>query len=500
MIKIPYKAPEQTPQDQRKASELTQRMKQLVATLSTAGQASSGKYVLLGAADRKRLKADGYPALLVDNVAFYTERLRLARDDGAGFVERDEVMVGFTSAAFDPDLYGSPAIKQAIVASHVGRCAFCETLIQHTAYGDVEHFRPKAAYTNSPSPAMMRPGYCLLAYDPSNLMYSCTLCNSAYKKNEFPILGKRSPPGTIENERPVLINPYTEDPRDFIRFNPMNGCAFPFDVAKAFYSATRGWGPPQIEQELWADPTLIPAQTNAQGQSISRPQVAKAFDDWMLTSRDPQLQRGIRTIGILGLNRGPLVRARVDHLRQLRGLFWTARGTGADATTAQQLLNTLMAAVPGSTVLTPQYVSATIDALRTWSTIGADANPWIEGYDSALQAFVAAPPAPVPTPFSDALCFLVHESEIRMAGRRRIVYVSSSDKTYGNPLPGGYFTLSIDWVEDIDNTVYRIKGGKVVEEMKLLDLLTRVNGNPAAYAMFRNSELWITGDYPPLKD
>jgi len=161
MMKIPYIEPVRSPADVAKAEALVTGMQQLVQLLNKSRADADNRFTLLSRENRAFLKKQGYPAQLVNNVAFYTEQVRVKRDEG--FVDEILQMVGFTSHAFSSDLYASPAIKDTLIESHSGRCAYCETLLNQSSYGDVEHFRPKAAYTTPWSPAMFRPGYFQLA-------------------------------------------------------------------------------------------------------------------------------------------------------------------------------------------------------------------------------------------------------------------------------------------------------------------------------------------------
>lgn len=68
------------------------------------------------------------------------------------------------------------------------------------------------------------PGYYWLAYDWTNLMFACEKCNQSFKKNHFPIrrteyrIGNHLDHNHLGKEKPFLINPYTENPRNSIRF------------------------------------------------------------------------------------------------------------------------------------------------------------------------------------------------------------------------------------------------------------------------------------------
>ncbi len=71
------------------------------------------------------------------------------------------------------------------------KCAFCESKVSAIAYGDVEHFRPKAGYQQSHDDDLQRPGYYWLAYEWSNLFFSCSICNQQGKRNVFPLANPR---------------------------------------------------------------------------------------------------------------------------------------------------------------------------------------------------------------------------------------------------------------------------------------------------------------------
>lgn len=121
---------------------------------------------------------------------------------------------------FDRDIYAHEDVKERLIAIQHGKCAFCESKITHIDYGDVEHFRPKAGYRQHDGDPLERPGYYWLAYEWTNLLLSCTLCNQRHKKNLFP-LRPGSPRATshrddIADEEPLLIDPGSEEPDEFI--------------------------------------------------------------------------------------------------------------------------------------------------------------------------------------------------------------------------------------------------------------------------------------------
>ena len=121
------------------------------------------------------------------------------------------------------EIYGDRTVKVQLIADQYGKCCFCEAKFTANSYGDVEHFRPKKAYKNGRK--LIYPGYYWLAYDWNNLMFSCEKCNRSFKKNEFPLLDEttrvknHTEAAKIPQEKHALINPITENPEDYIKFN-----------------------------------------------------------------------------------------------------------------------------------------------------------------------------------------------------------------------------------------------------------------------------------------
>ena len=122
------------------------------------------------------------------------------------------------------------ALKEYLKELFHGKCAYCDAKFGHVAWGDVEHYRPKKKVTDDKNVPITidaggrsHPGYYWLAYDPSNLLPSCQVCNQARgKMNQFPIAGTRalSPVDDLEKESALLLNPYKSNPRDHLRFIP----------------------------------------------------------------------------------------------------------------------------------------------------------------------------------------------------------------------------------------------------------------------------------------
>lgn len=136
--------------------------------------------------------------------------------------------------------------KEQLLKETHNKCAYCETPTRVVAYGDVEHFRPKSKYW-------------WLAYSYENYLVSCTVCNQEYKKDYFEILpGNKALKGPaikhtqtdtslektapfitvdpvndlegmplekyiedINGEYALVINPYFEDPADYLAYLPI---------------------------------------------------------------------------------------------------------------------------------------------------------------------------------------------------------------------------------------------------------------------------------------
>ena len=120
------------------------------------------------------------------------------------------------------NLYAHPQIKQALIKLQSNKCCFCESKVIQVDDGDVEHFRPKAAYKQKKSDKLQRPGYFWLAYDWNNLFLACTKCNQRNKKNLFPVFDERkrvkNALGNLLDEKPYFLHPEFDVPEDHITF------------------------------------------------------------------------------------------------------------------------------------------------------------------------------------------------------------------------------------------------------------------------------------------
>jgi uncharacterized protein (TIGR02646 family) len=145
----------------------------------------------------------------------------------------DEYRGGTRTFTFADSIYAADEVKDTLRAAQHSKCAFCESFFTHIGYGDVEHFRPKGGYKQRESDGLKYPGYYWLAYEWSNLFYSCQLCNQRFKRNLFPLRDDRSRARPhkrdISKEKPLLVDPAAPNPGAFISFRDeyafaVNGC------------------------------------------------------------------------------------------------------------------------------------------------------------------------------------------------------------------------------------------------------------------------------------
>lgn len=125
--------------------------------------------------------------------------------------------------SFDPAVYGSRAVKGALMTAQHDKCAYCESRVTTTSFGDVEHFRPKGGVRQAEGSPLEQPGYYWLAYEWSNLLVACEKCNRALKKCIFPLSNParraRSPEEPLAEEDALLIDPSSCDPELHITFD-----------------------------------------------------------------------------------------------------------------------------------------------------------------------------------------------------------------------------------------------------------------------------------------
>ncbi len=135
----------------------------------------------------------------------------------------ESVDSGHDRLDFKSSIFGHESVKKKLIEIQNDKCCFCESKVTSISYGDIEHFRPKAGYQQHDQETLNRPGYYWLAYDWSNLLFSCEVCNRRFKRNLFPLLNPqkraKNHKGDITAEKPVFIDPSKDDPQKWITFN-----------------------------------------------------------------------------------------------------------------------------------------------------------------------------------------------------------------------------------------------------------------------------------------
>jgi hypothetical protein len=114
-------------------------------------------------------------------------------------------------------------LKPHLITLFNHKCAYCEFNFEINEVGEIDHYRPKKHVAAAPG----HPGYYWLAFDPENLLISCSNCNKwGGKKDQFPLAksGIRVfPMGSyqdLDKEQPLLLNPYKDFPEQHLEFDP----------------------------------------------------------------------------------------------------------------------------------------------------------------------------------------------------------------------------------------------------------------------------------------
>ncbi|MEC5303760.1 retron system putative HNH endonuclease [Bacillus thuringiensis] len=121
---------------------------------------------------------------------------------------------------FKFNAYRATGVKDELENMFKEKCCYCETNYTTSSHGHIEHFRPKGAIEIHEK-RLSYPGYYWLAMDWNNLLLSCSICNSDYKGNKFPIINesKRIKGPLDKNEEEVLLlNPCEDNPDEHLTF------------------------------------------------------------------------------------------------------------------------------------------------------------------------------------------------------------------------------------------------------------------------------------------
>jgi len=136
--------------------------------------------------------------------------------------ERMEEGLEVKSDEFKP-YWRNKRVREPLWKLHNGKCCYCERKRSIKRESDIDHYRPKSGKTGEGG----HPGYGWLAYEWTNYLFLCKICNEDHKSNHFPLLPGSvravGPDDNLSSELPVLLNPIDDDPEACISYNWWTG-------------------------------------------------------------------------------------------------------------------------------------------------------------------------------------------------------------------------------------------------------------------------------------
>jgi hypothetical protein len=230
------------------------------------------------------------------------------------------------------------------------KCAYCETPVVRSLF-HAEHYRPKGRLTNNGKKVKIKddkgqeldhPGYFWLAFHWTNLLPSCAFCNTVNgKKNEFPIpqttylsvlrkLTKAEcntlkqkliqssnwpnifyfqPVDLDDKEGRVLLHPYFDDPRKFLRFDDFGS------VIAIGNKNQKTRGELSIKIYNLNDGQIVPDRRRAQDEALNRYDTATKYHrNQGLSLHEAKLKAKADVIGYIS-GKEPYSAAVIDYLR-----------------------------------------------------------------------------------------------------------------------------------------------------------------------------------------
>lgn len=510
MMPIPYSDAKLNADEAFKQKAALQQMQDLLERVAVGK-----KYRTLTKSDRRTLNQEGYAQDLVDNLVLITQRIPSSGLDSKTY--QDQVQTGFTISAFDPSLYANSTIWRHLRHTHQGCCAFCESFLESSGAGLVLSLRPQSIVFEQHT--TIRSPYWQRAYAQNNLYLVCPACGEQHKSAYFPVQGGRKTDPA--EEQAWLLAPYSEQPRDFIRFNPLNGQAYPFDRVQAFYQATNqatlAPDSASISAMLWKNPSAIPLQDDGKGNALSSAKLNQDFLAWLAHNAD-RFPRGQANIDCLGLNRPSLLASRRIQALALRAQFASQALPSTDpqmlASTVQTLLGEQLQYRSFNLDVIQHCLAQLVGASKTETTSTTDNNDIATTEGTLLPASVDGANEPAPDPISvlrpqanswpkpgfplwllSSLIYMMFENELQIGDKRRLVHLSADDSTYGADNPEKSLFIAIDWWNDA-NKVIKVKSKNHIWETSFQELAA---SRPLEVrSLFANNHLWVEGEFPPL--
>lgn len=135
--------------------------------------------------------------------------------------EKEKYFSGELKFEANNSIYNSDVVREALEEIQNNKCCYCETKSTRSNI-DVEHFRPKTAFSSDYKGVSKYPGYFWLAYDWNNLFLACQVCNQIFKNDFFPIEVENTRAQTnncdIKDEVPLFIHPSIDEPEIEIKY------------------------------------------------------------------------------------------------------------------------------------------------------------------------------------------------------------------------------------------------------------------------------------------
>jgi len=136
-------------------------------------------------------------------------------------LEKEKYTSGELKFEAKDSIYNSDNVRESLENIQKNKCCYCETKSTRSNI-DVEHFRPKRAYSNTFNGESLYPGYFWLAYNWENLFLACQVCNQIFKNDFFPIEFEENRAQlndlSIEKELPLLVHPSNDNPESEIGY------------------------------------------------------------------------------------------------------------------------------------------------------------------------------------------------------------------------------------------------------------------------------------------
>ena len=135
--------------------------------------------------------------------------------------EKEKYFSGELKFEANNSIYNSDIVRETLEKLQNNKCCYCETKSTRSNI-DVEHFRPKTAYSSDYKGVSKYPGYFWLAYDWQNLFLACQVCNQIFKNDFFPIEVEDARAQTnhcdIKDEIPFIVHPSLDEPEIEIKY------------------------------------------------------------------------------------------------------------------------------------------------------------------------------------------------------------------------------------------------------------------------------------------